>query len=205
MIPTFVCRDTPADAWAVIKNIIENWGDDIRTEDGDLTREVRNLLVTIKDPLAGWPIPGSGWDLYALEQYSKHMVDAETKGFDYTYGNRLRAYESLIDDHHISIFDQLENVIEKLKKASETRRAIMVTWYPSDIKKEHAPCMILVDFLIRDRKLHCTAVFRSHDIARAWPANVYGLGKIMKLVSESLGTETGTLTVFSISAHIYRQ
>lgn len=65
--------------------------------------------------------------------------------------------------------------------------------------------MILVDFLIRDRKLHCTAVFRSHDIARAWPANVYGLGKIMKLVSESLGTETGTLTVFSISAHIYRQ
>jgi len=133
------------------------------------------------------------------------MVDSDPRGFDYSYGNRLRAYESFIDDRQVSIFDQLENVINKLREAQETRRAIMVTWYPSDIKKKNVPCMIMVDLLIRAGKLHLTAVFRSHDIARAWPANVYGLSKIMKLVAESLGVEIGTLTTFSISAHIYRE
>jgi len=205
MIPAYLIRDTPASAWVSMKNLIEQWGDDVKTEDGALTREARNFLVTVKYPLQGWPIQGSGWDLMALEEYSKHMVDADPRGFDYSYGNRLRAYESFIDDRQASIFDQLENVINKLREAQETRRAIMVTWYPSDIKKKNVPCMIMVDLLIRAGKLHLTAIFRSHDIARAWPANVYGLSKIMKLIAESLGVEIGTLTTFSISAHIYRE
>ena len=74
-----------------------------------------------------------------------------------------------------------------------------------DLYEDSIPCLQLVDFLIRDGKLHLTTVFRSWDVKRAAPQNLYGLSKLMEYVAEHVGIPMGELTVFAVSAHIYEE
>jgi thymidylate synthase len=79
-----------------------------------------------------------------------------------------------------------------------------VTWDPSiDTKNDEVPCMIMVDFKMRDDKLNTTGLWRSHDIYGAWLPNAVGLTNLALYAAEKLGVEVGTLTIHSISAHIY--
>ena len=63
--------------------------------------------------------------------------------------------------------------------------------------------MILVDFKIRDGKLNTTALWRSHDIYGAWFPNAVGLTHLAKYAADKLNMDVGTVTIHSISAHIY--
>lgn len=63
--------------------------------------------------------------------------------------------------------------------------------------------MILVDFKIRDDKLYTTALWRSHDIYGAWFPNAVGLSYLAQYVSERVDASIETITIHSISAHIY--
>jgi len=63
--------------------------------------------------------------------------------------------------------------------------------------------MMLDDFKIRDGKVHLPTLFRSHDFGAAYPANLYGLSKLLEYVAERVGVELGTITTISISAHVY--
>lgn len=214
---------TAADAWQYAKQLINNFGDNIIAEDRKMTREITNLHLCVLEPLEGWPMAGSGWDLPALDRYAEQLLSGESAGFDYTYGSRIRAGLAPTDQDRIAregmmirLFeqehardhwgvDQLRIAIELLKENPATRRAPIYIWEPSfDLgSKKHVPCLQLIDPLIRDGKLHCTAFFRSHDIGRAWVPNVYGLGQLMKHVSEQVGVPVGSLTTVSCSAHIY--
>jgi thymidylate synthase len=198
----------PSDAWHYALGQIEHYGNNIITEDGQLIRELLNLSLTIKYPLEGYPVKGSGWDIAALDLYAEQLMNPENTGFDYTYGNRLRAHECIFDDPEdcLSVieWDQIEIIIGKLKRQPTSRRCVAITWYPDiDIVAEHSPCLIMLDFLIRQDKLYTTAIFRSHDIGRAYIANIYGLGKLQKYIADQLGIESGDLTTISISAHYY--
>ena len=63
--------------------------------------------------------------------------------------------------------------------------------------------MIIDDFKVRGGKVHLTTVFRSHDFAGAYPANLYGLSKLLEYVAEKVGVLPGKITTVSISAHVY--
>jgi thymidylate synthase len=63
--------------------------------------------------------------------------------------------------------------------------------------------MILVDFKIRDNKLYTTALWRSHDIYGAWFPNAVGLTYLAQYVAGEVGLSLGSVTIHSISAHIY--
>ena len=58
----------PSNAYKWLLSTIAAKGDLMRSEDGKLCREVCNIGVTIHEPLSGWPIAGSGWDLPALDR-----------------------------------------------------------------------------------------------------------------------------------------
>jgi thymidylate synthase len=201
----------PADAWQWTKGTITAYGNLVKTEDGKLTKEVMNLMVTILKPLEGWPIPNSEWDLPALDRYADQLLSSNNPtDFDYVYGNRLRARQCLFDDpdscQSVMEWDQIGLIIEKLKRQPSSRRCIAITWYPErDIFAEHAPCLQLIDFLIRDGKLHCTTFFRSWDCERAAPANMYGIAKLHQYVASQVGTIPGSLTIMAASAHIYQE
>ncbi|HNQ53740.1 thymidylate synthase, partial [Methanothrix soehngenii] len=126
--------------------------------------------------------------------------------FEYTYGERLRAWESheIPDSYNVKT-DQVEYIIRKLKANRTTRRAVGCTWNPLTDEKPgfHPPCLMVADFKIRGEALNLIAYFRSHDIEQAWPQNVYGLYKLQEYIAGEVYAELGTLTTISASAHIY--
>lgn len=210
MMPTRILHNqsrafhTPAQAWGWMLNIIEQFGDPIVTEDMQLTREVLGLQVTVLEPCnpENWPIQNSGWSLPALEVYANTEIlsPISPKGFEYSYGERLFAY----NDADAGELDQIAYIIDKLNYNPSTRRAIAITWQPWwDNDSHHVPCLQSVDFLYRAGKLHLTAYFRSWDVRQAAPTNMYGLSRLLSYVSEKVGVFPGSLTVVAASAHCY--
>lgn len=189
-MPTF---PVPHDAWQYGLSQIERYGHNVITEDGALIREVLNLRLEVANPLQGYPLKDSGWDLPALEKYASDLCEQsyDLKGFDYNYCERMSR--------------QLYYAKRMLTKYPTTRRATIYLWLPEkDLETSlHKPCQIVANYIIRDNKLYAVHFFRSHDIRDAWPTNVYGLGSLQKAIAEELVCEVGTLTTFSVSAHYY--
>ncbi|BDZ67997.1 thymidylate synthase [Methanobacterium ferruginis] len=188
---------TVKSGWETLVKRIMQKGAEIKDERGSLTLELRNTVVAVNRPLELAIPDGYFWSGEKLEIYAEQFLSDDKQGFVYTYGNRLRK--------HFEGIDQINEAIKRLKNCRESRRAISVTWDPpTDTKQEEVPCMILVDFKIREGKLHTTGLWRSHDIYGAWFPNAVGLTHLSRYVAEEVGVEVGTLTIHSISAHIYQ-
>ncbi len=204
--------DEIADGWKTLVTKIMKEGKEIKDERGSLTRELLNIMVSIRSPLgksmadyylsnmAGIEnirVPeGYFWTGEKLGKYSEQFLSKDQQGFVYTYGNRLRK--------HFQGIDQIHEAINRLKNCQESRRAISVTWDPSvDTINDEVPCMILVDFKMRNGKLNTTGLWRSHDIYGAWLPNAVGLTNLALYAAGELGVKVGKLTIHSISAHIY--
>jgi thymidylate synthase len=181
---------------SLVKRIMQR-GAEIKDERGSLTLELLNTVVTVKKPLELEIPKGYFWSGEKLDIYAEQFLSDDQQGFIYTYGNRLR--------RHFQGIDQIAVAIRRLKNCNESRRAISVTWDPpTDTQEEEVPCMILVDFKIREGKLHTTGLWRSHDIYGAWFPNAVGLTRLSEYVANEVGVEIGTLNIHSISAHIYQ-
>ncbi|MCE5214077.1 MAG: thymidylate synthase [Methanobacterium sp.] len=204
--------DEIADGWETLVRKIMEEGKEIKDERGSRTKELLNIMVNIKNPLgknlsdyylsnmariSNIRVPeGYFWSGEKLEIYSQQFISKDLQGFIYTYGNRLRK--------HFQDIDQIQEAINRLKNCEESRRAISVTWDPvMDTKNDEVPCMMLVDLKIRDGKLNITGLWRSHDIYGAWFPNAVGLANLAQYAAGELGVKVGTLTIHSISAHIY--
>lgn len=194
----FIKAKTIPEAWHRLLSLIWTKGE-LRPKDewGSDTKEIMNLVVNVTNPLQEPMIPeGYPWDKAKLEEYSKsEFLSADKKDFTYTYGERLHNYEGV---------DQISQVIARLRESKVTRRAVAVTWNPVlDLKSEEVPCLVLFDWKIRDRRLYQTTLIRSNDMYGAWPANAFGLARMLQHVSKEVGVEPGEVTTHSISAHIY--
>ncbi|MCK9571197.1 thymidylate synthase [Candidatus Pacearchaeota archaeon] len=183
--------ETPGAAWRWACEMINRFGQKVVTEDGQTTKEIRNLVLQVQNPDLGWPISGSNWDIPALEVYYQDQIigTENPTGFSYIYGQRIAPH--------------LAPLIAKLKAQPESRRAVISLWHDSDYDIQHPPCWMVLEFLIRGDQLHLTAFIRSNDMLQAWPANAYGLSKLLSNVASEVGCETGSLTTISASAHIY--
>ena len=151
------------------------------------------LMVTIREPLVDIIPPNSGWDLSTLELYAKQLISPDGKGFSYTYGERFAKG------------DQINEAIKKLSGDPGSRQAVMSTWNAElDNSHPYPPCMMVLDFKVRDGKVCPTAYLRSNDMMRAYPQNVYGIATVAKHVSKTaFGFEDiGRLTTISSAAHI---
>jgi len=157
------------------------------------------------------------------------------EGKAYTYGNKLRAYlennpnyiKNLASSENFKDFefgkgphveanvkysenfaeiDQLNDIIEVLKRDPYSKATVAMTWHTSDeLMRKHksSPCLVLIQAMVHDEKLNLTVYFRSHDMAQGWPENAYGCAAIQKKIAESIGVTEGILTVISCSAQIY--
>ncbi|MEM1745102.1 MAG: thymidylate synthase [Candidatus Nezhaarchaeales archaeon] len=136
-----------------------------------------------------------------LEAYVKQFMSSDRMGFTYTYGERLRAYAC---PRCGATFDQVAFVKEKLSRFPNTNQAVAVLYNPlrdSDSTRHNdPPCWNWVQFRLRKGELHITAVFRSHDYAKALYPNLYA---IASLAEEIYPRGTRRLTLLSTSAHIY--
>lgn len=191
-----IYTETISKAWPKILGVIDVFGVEMQDERGTISKECLNVAVHIRDPLRDMIPDGFSMNKASLDEYSMQLLSPSRKGFEYTYGERMRGFRGDID--------QIGYIIKKLKKNPNSRRAVATLWDPLlDQTREEVPCLSMLDFVIREGRLNLTAVLRSNDMQRAWPANAFGLAKVMEYVSEKLGVNAGTLTTLSISAHVY--
>ncbi len=214
--------ETIPEAWRRGLGLIWRGGEEITDERGTRTREILALEVVVEDPRKEMIPEEYSWNRPRLEDYASQLISGENPGFEYTYGERLRSWSlpcpgkerGVRDDRGGEMgidgegaggaVDQIEYVVRRLRSNPNSRRASAVTWIPPvDTEKEEVPCMMVDDFKIRQGRLHLTALFRSHDFAGAYPANLYGLTRLLEYVAERAGAEPGSIATVSCSAHIY--
>lgn len=96
---------------------------------------------------------------------------------------------------------QLPVVINKLKEDSSSRQAVLMNWRESDLtKKNTCPCIISLQFLIRNR-LHCIAYLRSSNYATKFKSDISYIRSIILRVMHSTKQRNATLTIFQGSFH----
>jgi thymidylate synthase len=133
-----------------------------------------------------------------LEKYvSQILSPIRPEGVDYWYGERMQDWRG---------HNQLEEVVERLKKASDTKRATLAILEAPDLSTlEDAPCFTSATFTIADDYLHGSYVFRSHDMYEGWPFNVYAILRLHRKVAESLGCNLGRATFHSQNTQVYER
>jgi len=195
----FVVRERYiGEAWLRVLQTIMRFGTVRPSHYEQRQREVINLVTVIEDEDPEQPL---WWPFYIfsreqLDSYIPQMTtDRAVDGICYTYGERLRK--------HFGV-DQIDKIVDTLKAAQFSRRAVACTWDPqADSSSSEPPCLDLVQALVSDGKLYLTAYFRSNDMFGAWPPNAYALRALQKLVADKLGLPLGPLTTISCSAHLY--
>ncbi len=195
---------TAEKAWKkMLKEVMEH-GTEFIDRKGRLCKEVLNIITTIETPdnvtkpieilssLKKWVYP-------SLEELKTFMLEKEDiPGYYYHYGSRAFNYNGI---------DQVNDyLIPLLKKEPSSKRGIVVFYGPEKdtlpLKKE-TPGMVMMNFNIRNKKLHVTAIIRSNDLFYGWPGNIVQTYFLADYVSKELNVPLGELTTLSISAHIF--
>jgi len=197
----FVVRENYiGEAWLHILHNIMKFGFIKKSQYSDDQRELLNIVSVIEkeDPDNPKFYEFFKFTKEDLFNYYPQIISGDSiKGIEYSYGQRLRSEKDV---------DQIQIIIDILKKTLYTRRAIAVTWnLEKDISSEKPPCLILVHFLVQNKLLYMTAFFRSNDMFHAWPLNAFGLRKLQFTVAKEMDILPGSLTIISNSAHIYKQ
>jgi thymidylate synthase len=106
--------------------------------------------------------------------------------------------------------DQLQAVIDRLKKDPSSRRAAISIYHPEDAVRDSKdiPCTFGIFYYIRDFKLHSTTLMRSNNSFILMPYNIFEFSLLAEVVctevnSKDLPIEFGSLTHTAISMHLY--
>jgi thymidylate synthase len=185
------------EAWLKILYNVMRFGYHKSSKYADDIRELLNLstVITEEDPDNPRLEEYFNFSQSDLDNYIPQVTTPKcVEGVLYTYGQRLRNFKGI---------DQIQFIIDFIKKEKDSRRLIAFTWdVVNDINAPHAPCIDMVHVLVQD-KLYMTVYIRSNDMFNAWPKNAYALRKLQSIISEAVGIEMGSLTIISGSAHIY--
>lgn len=137
-----------------------------------------------------------------VDEVVKGTHDHLVEKFGYTYHERLFSYRL----PNGLVVNQIEKVIEKLRKAPYTRRAQAITWQPwKDLETEHPPCLQRMWFRVVNGKLVMHVHMRSNDALKAAYMNMYAFTELQKYVAERLGVEVGRYIHIADSYHVYER
>ncbi len=149
-----------------------------------------------------------------LEQYVEEMVDGildfevDRGNWKYTYHQRMTNYPVDKDKFKLNLptANQIEFVIEDLKRNPDSRRAVIdIRDNSSDMYSEDPACLQHMQFFIRNGCLHLKALFRSNDACKAAFMNMYALVAIQIKVAEALNIPVGSYTHRANSYHCYER
>lgn len=136
----------------------------------------------------------------ALKKYLDEMLDgaldwAIAEGKEpYTYHDRMVNMNGI---------DQLDFVVEELRKNPLSRRACVMVRSIADIGNSDPACLQHLQFMVHDGKLDLAILFRSNDACKATFMNAFALIEIQKRIADRLGIPVGTYTHRATSFHSY--
>jgi len=203
-----IIKKNALDAWKESLREIIQKGKDFKDREDRVCREILNMAITVEIPEQSINLPINfmknidKWVYPSKEELESIMLDKNTSNlYKYTYGPRIFNFQS--QKNQVEEF-----IIPLLKKDQDSRRALIVLYDPlndSRIENKDIPSLALIYFKIKNKKLNITCFIRSNDMFIGWPANVYQIFTLQKLVAESLSVKTGSITTFSASAHVFEE
>lgn len=116
------------------------------------------------------------------------------------YGKQWRSWPG----ENGEIIDQLQNVINQIKKNPDSRRLIVSAWNPAEV--DHMalpPCHTLFQFYVAEGKLSCQLYQRSADVFLGVPFNVASYALLTHLIAHECGLEVGDFVHSFGDVHIY--
>ncbi len=179
------------------------------TPRGLLTREIINVTIEVSQGLnniivsesrdinyrfmiAEWLwIMGGLNDLSSLARYNSIMKQFSDDGeiLNGAYGPRLS--------------HQWEYIERMLKTSLDTRQAVSTIWTPSPEKSKDTPCTISLQWMVRDKLLHCTVNMRSSDVWLGLPYDYFTFSQLTNFLSARIGVPVGSVTMNLGSSHLY--
>ncbi|KAK2966011.1 hypothetical protein RJ640_017089 [Escallonia rubra] len=137
------------------------------------------------------------------------LVDREEGDLGPVYGFQWRhfgaRYNGMYADYTGQGFDQLLDVIEKIKNNPDDRRIILSAWNPSDLKlMALPPCHMFAQFYVAKGELSCQMYQRSADMGLGVPFNVASYALLTCMVAHVCDLVPGDFIHVIGDAHVYR-
>ena len=129
------------------------------------------------------------------------------------YGHQWRSWPTP-DGRHI---DQIQQVVEQLKKTPNSRRIIVSAWNVADLPDESmspqqnvaqgkmalAPCHAFFQFYVADGKLSCQLYQRSCDTFLGLPFNIASYALLTHMMAQQSDLEVGDFIWTGGDVHLY--
>lgn len=104
-------------------------------------------------------------------------------------------------------FDQIQQIVELLKRDPESRRAVLNISDPTidRINTKDMQCTIAIQFLLRNNKLNISVYMRSNDVYFGLPYDYVYFISLQDYIARQLHCEIGTYTHHAGSMHMYKK
>jgi thymidylate synthase len=100
--------------------------------------------------------------------------------------------------------DQINTVIDSLRKKPDSRRHIVTAWNPADVDKMALPpCHALFQFYVANGRLSCQMYQRSADLFLGVPFNIASYSLLTLMVAQVTGLKPGDFILTLGDAHLY--
>lgn len=176
-----------------------SFGEHVPCPDYNTSQLECRMTMVVNEPLSEPMISKLGiFDPKSLEQYHMEMLDGimdfevEKGNWHYTYHSRMK--------------DQVDFVIDELKRNPYSRRAVIsIRDNSMDMGSENPACLQHIQYFIREHKLDCDVLFRSNDACKAAFMNAFALIMLQKKVADALGVNVGAYVHTANSFHCYEK
>ncbi|KAH9621770.1 hypothetical protein KSS87_016551 [Heliosperma pusillum] len=151
------------------------------------------------------------WDGNASRTFldSLGLTQREEGDLGPVYGFQWRHFGARYTDMHADYtgqgFDQLSDVIYKIKNNPDDRRIILSAWNPSDLKlMALPPCHMLSQFYVANGELSCLMYQRSADMGLGVPFNIASYALLTCMIAHVCDLRPGDFIHDIGDAHVYR-
>ncbi|XP_039125112.1 putative bifunctional dihydrofolate reductase-thymidylate synthase isoform X2 [Dioscorea cayenensis subsp. rotundata] len=150
------------------------------------------------------------WDGNASREYldSVGLAHREEGDLGPIYGFQWRhfgaEYTNMHADYTGEGFDQLMDVILKIKNNPDDRRIILSAWNPPDLKQMALPpCHMFAQFYVENGELSCQMYQRSADMGLGVPFNIASYSLLTCIIAQVCGLVPGEFIHVLGDAHVY--
>jgi len=187
-------------------------GETVSCADYNQAQKELSMTIAVDNPLAEPMISRlfiGGF--YELQQYVMEVLDGI---LDFKIGDSENAWEYTYHDRIVNFaitpsgqsLNQLQFVIDELKRSPDTRRAVInIRDNSVDPFNANPACLQHMQFFIRNGQLHMKVLMRSNDAAEATFMNAFAFIMLQKQVADTLGIPVGSYTHRANSFHCYEK
>lgn len=178
--------------------MLHDCGDLVDCSDWNTSCKELSMTMIVEDPLAEPMISKCFIGGHKeLQQYVMEMLDG-ILDFEVEKGNWTYTY-------HQRMGDQIQFVIDELKRNPSSRRAVICVRDKEDIGSDDPACLQHIQYFIRNNELNCSVLFRSNDACKATFMNAFALIMLQKRIADELNVKVGTYTHRANSFHCYEK